>query len=78
MKSEKKKIFERTTYYAKSLRIRNFSGPHFPAFGLNEERYEVSLLIYSECGNTSYLSVFRPKAGKYGPEKLRLRILFTL
>ena len=73
MKSEKKKIFEKATDCAKSLRIWNFSGPHFPAFGLNE----VSLLIYSECGNTSYLSVFRPKAGKYGPEKLRLRILFT-
>ena len=33
-----------------------FSGPYFPAFGLNAERYEVSL-------------VFSPNAGKYGPEK---------
>ena len=27
-----------------------FSGPHFPAFGLNTERYSVSLHIQSECG----------------------------
>ena len=32
-----------------------FSGPYFPAFGLNEER--------------SSLSVFSPNVGKYGPEK---------
>ena len=25
-------------------------GPYFPAFGLNTERYEVSLPIQSECG----------------------------
>ena len=30
-----------------------FSGPYFPAFGLNMERYKV----------------FIPNAGKYGPEK---------
>ena len=27
-----------------------FSGPYFPAFGLNFERYVVSLGIHSECG----------------------------
>ena len=27
---------------AKSVRIWNYSGPHFPAFRLNTERYEVS------------------------------------
>ena len=32
-----------------------FSGPYFSAFGLNKERY--------------YLSVFSPNAGKYVPEK---------
>ena len=41
------------TYYVKSAKIRSFSGPYFPAFGLNTERY----------------SVFSPNAGKYGPEK---------
>ena len=28
-----------------------FSGPYFPAFGLNTKRYSVSLRIQSECGN---------------------------
>ena len=32
----------------KSVRIRSYSGPHFPAFGLNTEY--VSLHIQSECG----------------------------
>ena len=27
-----------------------FSGPYFPAFGLNTEKYVVSLCIQSECG----------------------------
>ena len=27
-----------------------FSGPYFPAFGVNMERYRVSLRIHSECG----------------------------
>ena len=34
----------------KSVCIRSFSGPYFPAFGLNTERYGVSLHIQSECG----------------------------
>ena len=34
----------------KSVRIQGFSGPYFPAFGLNMERYSVSLRIQSECG----------------------------
>ena len=45
----------------KSICIRNFSGPYFPAFGLNTERY---------------LSVFIPNAGNYGRKKLRIRTLF--
>ena len=35
------------------------SGPYFPAFGLNTERYSVF---------SPYLSVFSPNEGKYGPE----------
>ena len=31
-------------------RIRSYSGPYFPAFGLNTDRYGVSLHIQSECG----------------------------
>ena len=34
----------------KSVRIMSYSGPYFPAFGLNTERYSVSLPIQSECG----------------------------
>ena len=34
----------------KSVRIRSFSGPYFPAFGLNTERYSASLRIQSEGG----------------------------
>ena len=34
----------------KSVRIRSYSGPHFPTFGLNTERYSVSLRIQSKCG----------------------------
>ena len=34
----------------KSVRMRSYSGPHFPAFGLNTERYGVSFHIQSECG----------------------------
>ena len=34
----------------KSVRIWSYSGPYFPAFGLNTERYSISLCIQSECG----------------------------
>ena len=36
--------------YVKSVRIRSYSVLYFPAFGLNMERYSVSLCIQSECG----------------------------
>ena len=41
-----------------------FSGPYFPVFVLN-------------TADTSYHSVFSLNAGKYGPEKLQIRTLFT-
>ena len=34
----------------KSFCIWSYSGLHFPTFGLNTERYGVSLRIQSECG----------------------------
>ena len=34
----------------KKVRIRSYSGPFFPVFGLNTERYIVYLRIQSECG----------------------------
>ena len=42
----------RTLHCVKRVRIRSYSGPHFPAFGLN----------------TPYISVFSPNVGKCGPE----------
>ena len=37
-------------HYVKSLRIRNFSGRYFPAFGLDTERYGVPLPTQFDCG----------------------------
>ena len=33
----------------KSVRIRSYSGPHFPVFGLNTEKYSLSFHIQPEC-----------------------------
>ena len=38
------------SHCVKSLRIWSYSGPYFPAFGLNTERYKVPLRFQSECG----------------------------
>ena len=38
-----------STHCVKSVRMGGFSGPHFPPFGLNTERYKVSFRIQSEC-----------------------------
>ena len=37
-------------HYVKNFHIRSYSGPYFPAFGLNTEKYGVSLCTHSECG----------------------------
>ena len=42
-------VLERV-HYVKSVRIRSFSSPYFPAFRLHTERYEVSVRSQSECG----------------------------
>ena len=36
-------------YCVKSVFIWSYSGPYFPACGLNMERYEISLRIQSKC-----------------------------
>ena len=41
-----------STQCVKRVGIRIFSGPYFPALGLNTERYSVSLRIQSELGKT--------------------------
>ena len=35
--------------YVKNVRARSYSGPYFPPFGLNTEKYGLSLRIQSEC-----------------------------
>ena len=42
-------ILSRRPHCAKSVRIRSYSGSYFPTFGLNTDRYGVSLRIQSEC-----------------------------
>ena len=50
------------THYVKNVQIRSFSGPYFSAFGLNTDQKN---------------SLFSTYMGKYGPEKLGMRTLFT-
>ena len=50
-----------------------FSGPHFPAFGLNAERYGGSLRILSECGKIR--TRITPNTGTfYAVESLCIKI----
>ena len=58
------KVILTNVHSVKSVRIRSFSGPYFPTFRLNMERYE-------------YLTVFNTNTGKSGPEKLQVRTRFT-
>ena len=41
---------EKKLHCVKSVRIRSYSGPHFPAFGLNTERCVEYLSVQSKCG----------------------------
>ena len=50
-----------------SVLFRSAFFPHFPAFGLNTERYSLSLRIQSKCGKIRE---------KCGPEQLRIRALY--
>ena len=45
-----KEGFHHCMYCVKSVRIRSYSGPYFPAFRLNMERCGISLRIQSKCG----------------------------
>ena len=46
-----KELKEKFCFFtAKKCPYSDCSVPHFPAFGLNAERYRVSLRIQSECG----------------------------
>ena len=43
-------LFSKIKHCLKSVQIRSFSGPYFPAFGPNTKRYGVSPRIQSEYG----------------------------
>ena len=47
---EKNWTYIKHSHCMKSAHVRNYFRPHFPTFGLNTERYWVSLRIQSECG----------------------------
>ena len=51
-------------YISIQYNISIFSGPYFPVFRVNTE-------------DMVYLSVFSPNSGKYVPEEVRMRTLFT-
>ena len=48
MKLKSQRLHLKNINCVESVRIRSFSGPYFPALGLNTERYGVSLRIQSE------------------------------
>ena len=68
----------------KSVRILSCSGLHFLAFGLNTERYGVSLRIQSERGkmrtritpNTDTVYAVKPSEHPYNSSKLLFEISF--
>ena len=43
-------VTHKVCHCVKSVRIWSYSGPYFPAFELNTERYSLSLHIQSEWG----------------------------
>ena len=63
-----KKMEPRNTHEIDCLKIvhiRSYSTPYFTAFGLNLERYRVSLRIQSECGKTRAITLEK----KFEPTK---------
>ena len=68
----------------KNVRILSYSGLHFPAFGLNTERYGVSLRIQSKRGkmrtkitpNTDTAYAVEPSEHPYNSRKLLFEISF--
>ena len=78
--------FATSKYCVRSARIRSYSSPYFPAFGLNMERYEVSIRVQSKCGeirtriapNTDTSTqwklqenIYLGAVAKYGPGSIR-------
>ena len=54
VQSNKSDIYNslKSLHCVKRIRIRSYSGQHFPPFGLNTERYEVSFRIQPKCEKT--------------------------
>ena len=52
------KILERACHCVKSVRIRSYSGPHFPAFGLNTQ-YSVRMRENADQNNSEYRHCLR-------------------
>ena len=69
-------ILDNTSTTEKVSKYGAISGLHFPTFGLNTERYEVSVRIQSECGKirTRNSSVF----GHFSRSALPVLILYLL
>ena len=59
----------------KSVCIWSCSGPYFPAFGLNTQRYGVSLRIQSECGKIR--TRITPNTGIFHTVRVTEMILFA-
>ena len=70
-------LFFSKRHCVESLRIKSYSGPYFPAYEINTERYGVSLRIQSECGkirtrktpNTDTFNAVRLWSGNFVKEK---------
>ena len=68
----KKPLYNCSIHCVKCVLIRSYTGPYFLAFGLNTDRYSVSLRIQSKCGKmrTRANSVFE-HFSRSGVEKCR-------
>ena len=62
----------------KSVRIGSFSGPYFPVFGLNTERYVEFLCIQSEFGKLRTIKTLNTDAFYAVINSLRNKFVFAL
>ena len=70
--------FQKQTFYEKNSKFRKDTHSLREKCPYSEFFWSVFFRIWTEYGEaTEYLSVFGPNAGKYRPEKLRIRTLFT-
>ena len=72
-KSKRKTEDLRFKHCVINVRIQNYSGPHFPALGLNTERYGVSLHIQSECGK--FRTIITPNTDTFHTVEVNVTLL---